>query len=146
METTVVFLKRREKEAVTIRMVETWGALHLKGALSCCRSAKLGSSIPQRFGFGKLGRNSTYFWTSILVLQSNLQTWECVFQTFHRAYLSVYLLRSYQEFPALLDKNKGLRNWRYAINTQNSFVCHSLYREMILLLYHKRTCTLGCSF
>lgn len=128
METTVVFLKRREKEAVTIRMVETWGALHLKGALSCCRSAKLGSSIPQRFGFGKLGRNSTYFWTSILVLQSNLQTWECVFRTFHRAYLSVYLLRSSQEFPALLDENKGLRNWRYAI-TPRIVLCAILCTE-----------------
>lgn len=132
METTDVF-KRREKGAVTIRMVETWGPLHLKGPLSRCRSAKLVSSIPQRFGFGKLGRNSTYF---NLVLQSNLQTWECVFGTFHRAYLSVYLLKSSLEFSALLDRNKGLRNWRYAI-TPRIVSCAILWTEVILLLYHK---------
>lgn len=61
MGTTDFFLKRRKKEAVTARMLETWRPVHLKGTLSCCRSAKLVSSIPQRFGFGKPGRNSTYF-------------------------------------------------------------------------------------
>lgn len=45
--------------------------------------------------------------------------------------IHVYLLKSSQEFPAVLDKNKAWRNGRYG------FTHKAIAR---------RTCTLGCSF
>lgn len=59
METTDIFLKRR----VTTRMVETWGPLHLKGALSLCRSILENRFLvfPRDLDLGKLVGISTYF-------------------------------------------------------------------------------------
>lgn len=45
--------------------------------------------------------------------------------------IPVYLLKSSQEFPAALDKNKGFRNGRYGFTPR---------------MIARRTCTLGCSF
>lgn len=54
METTNVFLRRREKEAVTTRMVETWGPLHLKGALSAAGQQNWFLVFPRDLDLGNL--------------------------------------------------------------------------------------------